>query len=73
MLPLGIVFFGLTYFLIADAIARQPFVQDDVEAFVADHGSSHTPVASWTAIAAATACRPQSSTSQSCQARTRPE
>jgi Na+/H+ antiporter NhaD/arsenite permease-like protein len=53
VLPLGIVFFGLTYFFIADAIARQPFVQDDVEGFVADHGSSHTPVASWTAIAGA--------------------
>jgi len=50
LLPLGIVFFGMTYFFIADAIAHQPFVQDEVEGFVADRGSTHSPVASWGSI-----------------------
>jgi Na+/H+ antiporter NhaD/arsenite permease-like protein len=50
VLPVGIVFFGMTYFFIADAIANEPFVQNEVEDFVADHGSSHSPVASWGSI-----------------------
>jgi arsenical pump membrane protein len=50
ILPVGIVFFGLTYFVIADAIADTPFVEDDVHEFVLDHGSSHTPLPSWGAI-----------------------
>jgi arsenical pump membrane protein len=50
ILPVGIVFFGLTYFVIADGIADTTFVRDDVDQFVADHGSSHTPLASWGSI-----------------------
>jgi arsenical pump membrane protein len=50
VLPVGIVFFGLTYFVIADAVGDAPFVRDEVDTFVTDHGSSHTPVASWGSI-----------------------
>jgi len=47
VLPFGIVFFGLTYFALADAIADTRFVREDVDEYVTDHASSHTPVASW--------------------------
>ncbi|HEY8544310.1 MAG TPA: SLC13 family permease, partial [Acidimicrobiales bacterium] len=47
VLPFGIVFFGITYFALADAIADTEFVREDVDEYVTDHASSHTPVASW--------------------------
>lgn len=47
VLPFGIVFFGLTYFVLADAMADTRFVREDVDEFVTDHASSHTPVPSW--------------------------
>ncbi|HMG43220.1 MAG TPA: anion permease [Acidimicrobiales bacterium] len=50
VLPFGIVFFGLTYFVLADAMADTRFVQEDVDEFVTDHASSHTPVPSWGAM-----------------------
>jgi Na+/H+ antiporter NhaD/arsenite permease-like protein len=50
-MPFGIVFFGMTYFVVADAVANQPFVQRDVEEAVAAAGSTHTPLSSWAAIA----------------------
>jgi arsenical pump membrane protein len=46
----GIVFFGLSYFVIADAIADTPFVRDRVSAFVSDAEPAQTPVRSWTSI-----------------------
>jgi arsenical pump membrane protein len=51
-LPVGIVFFGLTYFVVADAVADAPFVTNEVDSFVTEHASSHTPVASWGSILA---------------------
>lgn len=50
VLPIGIVFFGLTYFVIADAISDTRFVREDVDEYVTDHASAHTPVPSWGAI-----------------------
>lgn len=52
-LPLGIIFFGLTYFVIADAMADTPFVQGDVDEFVSDQASGHTPLVSWSSTLAA--------------------
>ena len=52
VLPFGIVFFGLTYFVLADAIADTRFVREDVDEYVTDHASSHTPVPSWGAMLA---------------------
>jgi arsenical pump membrane protein len=50
VLPVGIVFFGLSYFVIADAIADTPFVRDRVSAFVSDAEPAQSPVRSWTSI-----------------------
>jgi Na+/H+ antiporter NhaD/arsenite permease-like protein len=52
VLPLGIVPFGLTYFVIADAVADTPFVRGDVGEVVSEHGSGGTPATSWSAILA---------------------
>ena len=50
ILPVGIVCFGLSYFVIADAIADTPFVRDRVSEFVAVPEAAQTPVRSWTPI-----------------------
>jgi arsenical pump membrane protein len=50
--PLGIVFFGLTYFVLADAIADTRFVRTDVDEYVTDNASRHTPAVSWSAMLA---------------------
>ncbi len=50
ILPIGIVFFGLTYFVIADAIADAPLVRNQVDEFVSEHASTHSPVPSWSSI-----------------------
>jgi len=47
VLPIGIVFFGLTYFVIADAIGDTRFVREDVDEYVTEHASNHTPLPSW--------------------------
>lgn len=52
LLPVGIVFFGLTYFVIADAIADAPFVRNQVNEFVSEHASTHSPVPSWSSVLA---------------------
>jgi arsenical pump membrane protein len=52
-LPLGIIFFGLTYFVIADAIASTPYVQGEVDEFVSEQASGHTPLVSWSSTLAA--------------------
>ncbi|HKH03588.1 MAG TPA: anion permease, partial [Acidimicrobiales bacterium] len=49
-IPWGIVFFGLAYFVIADAMAGTTFVQDTVTPTVVEEASEHSPVASWEAI-----------------------
>lgn len=52
VLPVGIVFFGLTYFVIADAIADTRFVREDVDEYVTENASGHTPIPSWGAMLA---------------------
>jgi Na+/H+ antiporter NhaD/arsenite permease-like protein len=49
-IPWGIIFFGLAYFVISDAVAATPFVREEVTPHVAEMASSHTPVASWGSI-----------------------
>lgn len=50
VLPIGIVFFGFAYFAVADAIADTRFVREEVDEYVTDQASSHTPVPSWGSI-----------------------
>ena len=52
VLPIGIVFFGFTYFTIADAIGDTRFVREDVDEYVTANASDHTPVPSWTSMLA---------------------
>lgn len=52
VLPFGIVFFGLTYFVLADAIADTRFVREEVDDFVTENASDHTPIPSWGAMLA---------------------
>jgi arsenical pump membrane protein len=53
VLPFGIVFFGFTYFLIADAIADTPVVREDVNDYVTDNATTDNPLPSWGSMLAA--------------------